>query len=73
MTKLPRVSGWECIRALAKVDFYYVRQVGSHVVLRRDEPFAQIVVPLHCELHRGTLRDIIRDAGLTVEVFVGLL
>jgi predicted RNA binding protein YcfA (HicA-like mRNA interferase family) len=43
MTKLPRVSGRECMRALNKAAFYFKRQEGSHVILRRDAPFAQTV------------------------------
>jgi len=70
---LPRVSGQECIKALQRVGFVVVRQQGSHVVVRRNDPFAQLVVPDHKELDRGTLRAIIRQAGLTVDEFVGLL
>jgi predicted RNA binding protein YcfA (HicA-like mRNA interferase family) len=73
MTKLPAISSRECIRALAKAGFYFVRQTGSHIVLRRDEPLKQVVVPEHKELAAGTLRRIIRDAGLTVDEFVELL
>ena len=43
MTKLPRASGRECIDALARLGFRVVRQSGSHVVLRRDEPYAHSV------------------------------
>ena len=43
------------------------------MILRRDDPFAQLVVPDHQELDRGTLRAIIRQAGLTVEDFKNLL
>jgi predicted RNA binding protein YcfA (HicA-like mRNA interferase family) len=42
-------------------------------VLRRSDPFTQVVVPDHRELDRGTLRAIIRQAGLSVEEFVELL
>jgi len=73
MTKLPRVSGRECVKALERAGFRVVRQKGSHIIMRRNEPFAQVVVPDHHELHTGTLRDIIRDTGLTVEEFVDLL
>jgi predicted RNA binding protein YcfA (HicA-like mRNA interferase family) len=73
MTKLPSVSGRDCIKALEKVSFYFKRQEGSHVILRRDDPFAQTSVPLHKELDRGTLRAIIRQAGLSVDEFVKLL
>lgn len=72
MSKLPRISGRECIKALEKIGFYRKHQVGSHVVLRRNEPYAQTVVPDHRELDRGTLRAIIRQAGLTVEEFLNL-
>ncbi len=59
MSKLPRISGRECAKALRKAGFYLKRQEGSHMVLRRDNPFAQVVVPDHKELDRGTLRAII--------------
>lgn len=70
MTKLPRIAGRKCIKALNKVDFYLKRQEGSHIILRRASPFAQVVVPDHKELDRGTLRAIIRQAGLSVEDFI---
>ena len=73
MTGLPRISGRACVKALGKAGFYLKRQHGSHMIVRRDEPFAQVVVPDHKELDRGTLRAIIRQAGLGVEEFVGLL
>lgn len=73
MSKLPNISGRTCIRALAKVGFYFVRQKGSHVYIRRDHPFAQISVPNHQELDKGTLREIINQAGLTVDQFIELL
>ena len=72
MSSLPRISGRECIKALLKVGFVQRRQHGSHIILRRTEPFAQLVVPDHKELDRGTLRAIIHQAGLTVEEFVRL-
>lgn len=73
MSKLPRISGRECVKALGKIGFYLKRQEGSHIILRRNDPFVQIVVPDHKELDRGTLRAIIRQAGLGVEEFVKLL
>jgi len=73
MIKLPRISGRECVRALEKQGFYFKRQAGSHIILRRDDPFSQIVVPDHKELDRGTLRAIIRQAGLSIDEFSNLL
>lgn len=73
MSRLPGISGRDCVKALDKVGFYLKRQHGSHLILRRDNPFAQVVVPNHKELDRGTLRSIIRQAGLGVDEFVRLL
>ena len=73
MSKLPLTSGKECVQALKKTGSYFKRQEGSHIILRCDNPFAQVVVPDHKELDRGTLRVIIRQAGLKVDDFVNLL
>ncbi len=73
MSQLPSISGRECVRAPEKVGCVFRRQEGSHMVLRREEPFGQLVVPDHRELDRGTLRAIIRQAGLNVNQFVELL
>ena len=73
MSKLPVISGSVCVKVLEKVGFYFKRQEGSHIILRRNDPFAQVVVPNHKELDRGTLRAIIRQAGISVDEFVKLL
>jgi predicted RNA binding protein YcfA (HicA-like mRNA interferase family) len=49
------------------------RQQSSHIIMRRDDPFTQVVVPDHKELDSGTLRAIIRQAGLSVDEFKSLL
>ena len=73
MTQLPGISGRECVKALEKAGFHVKRQRGSHISLVREDPFAQVVVPDHKELDRGTLRAIIRQSGLSVDDFVSLL
>ncbi|HZA24253.1 MAG TPA: type II toxin-antitoxin system HicA family toxin [Dehalococcoidia bacterium] len=74
MSRLPRgLSGNEVVRALLRAGFYVRRQRGSHVVLRRDEPFAQVVVPAHRSIDTGTLAAILEGAGLSVEEFRRLL
>jgi predicted RNA binding protein YcfA (HicA-like mRNA interferase family) len=70
MSGLPQLSGRDCVKALAKVGFYIKRQQGSHMILRRDEPYTQVVVPDHKTLDRGTLRAIIRQTGLSTEEFL---
>jgi predicted RNA binding protein YcfA (HicA-like mRNA interferase family) len=73
MSKLPVVSGVQCIKVLEKAGFVVYRQRGSHITLVRTDPKAQTTVPNHKELDRGTLRAIIRQAGLSVDEFVALL
>ena len=74
MSKLPRgLSGNEVEQALRRAGFYFKRQKGSHIVLRRDEPFAQVVVPAHRSIDTGTLAAILDGAGLTLEQFLDLL
>ena len=74
MSKLPRgLSGKEVIKALERAGFYIRRRKGSHIVLRRNNPFAQVVVPDHKSIDTGTLASILDGAGLTVEDFIELL
>jgi predicted RNA binding protein YcfA (HicA-like mRNA interferase family) len=75
MPKLPRVSGAEVIRALERLGFLQVRQRGSHVVLKRTGPdrVAGCVVPLHPELALGTLRGILKQAGVRAEELIAQL
>jgi predicted RNA binding protein YcfA (HicA-like mRNA interferase family) len=72
VSKLPQISGEECIRALIRAGFYIDRQKGSHVILLNDSG-ARPVVPMHRPIKKGTLRGIISDAGLTVDEFLDLL
>jgi predicted RNA binding protein YcfA (HicA-like mRNA interferase family) len=73
MSRLPVISGRQCVRALEKVGFAEDHQTGGHIVLRRENPIDTISVPNHRELRKGTLRAIIKQAGLTVDEFVELL
>jgi predicted RNA binding protein YcfA (HicA-like mRNA interferase family) len=73
MTKLPTdLSGQELIRILLKLGFVFQRQRGSHVILRRESPFARVSVPDHKVLRVGTLRTILREVGLSVEQLAAL-
>ena len=58
MNRLPQVSGSEVVRALQKIGFSVRRQHGSHIILRRDMPFAQTVVPNHRQIDRGELCEL---------------
>lgn len=74
MSGLPSVSGREVVKALTKSGYEQDRQRGSHIILRQvASPHRRLVVPDHNEVARGTLRAIIRQAGLTVNEFKALL
>ena len=74
MSVLPRVSGREVVKALLKIGYEQDRQRGSHIILRQvAAPHRRLVVPDHSEVAKGTLRAIIRQAGLTVDEFKALL
>ena len=74
MSTLPHVSGRKVVQALLKIGYEKDRQKGSHIVMRQIlYPHRRIVVPDHKEVAKGTLRAIIRHAGLTVEEFAKLL
>lgn len=73
MSRLPAISGAECVKALGKVGFTVYRQRGSHITVIRKSPPSQTTIPNHRELDRGLLRAIIRQAGLTEDEFIALL
>ncbi len=75
MPKLPSVSGERVVRALKRAGFVELRQKGSHVSLekRTAESVLKTVVPMHPTLAKGTLSDILKQAGLTLEEFLDLL
>lgn len=64
---LPVISGAQLIRALERLGWEVVRQRGSHVRLHHPDRLTFLVVPLHREPKRGTLRGILRDASLDVD------
>jgi predicted RNA binding protein YcfA (HicA-like mRNA interferase family) len=73
--KLPSVSGERVIRALKRAGFAELRQKGSHVSLekRTSEIVLRTVAPRHSVLAKGTLADILKQSGLTVDEFLELL
>jgi len=72
MSRLPVCSGEDAIRAFQKLGYQADHQTGSHIILRHPQ-MRRLTVPNHRELARGTLRAIIREAGLTKEEFFDLL
>lgn len=73
MGKLSNISGKDAVRAFGKAGWSVRGQVGSHRVLTRAGVRCNLTVPMHPELAPGTLRSLIRNAGLTVDEFLDLL
>lgn len=70
---LPRISGQAAVLALERAGFRVVGTRGSHCKLRHPERARVVIVPLHLELATGTLRSILRQAGMSAEEFRALL
>ena len=67
---LPVLSGRRVVRIFEKFGWEIARQRGNHIILVKEGSIATLSVPDHKEVARGTLRSLIRDAGLTVDEFV---
>jgi predicted RNA binding protein YcfA (HicA-like mRNA interferase family) len=70
--KLPILSGREIIKALNKIGFVPVRQRGSHVFMRHPDG-RRTVVPIHKEVNKSTLIDILGQTKLTKSELLKLL
>ena len=73
MGRLSNISGKEAYKAFRKAGWQTVGQVGSHLVMIKPGVRVNLSVPQHNELSVGTLRALIRNAGLTVDEFLELL
>lgn len=74
MTKLPVLSGLAVVKALSKIGYDVDHQTGSHIILRKTEyPHRRLSIPNHPSIAKGTLRAIIKQAGLSREEFFELL
>ena len=72
--EMPVLKPKQVVAALEKAGFELRRQTGSHVIMHKSGIRYPISVPQHpIDLPKGTLRAIIRQAGLTVDEFLGLL
>ena len=72
MAKLPRISGMKAVKAFNKAGWFAARQTG-HTIMVKPGSEVTLSVPRHKELDRGTLRKLIKLAGLSVDEFVELL
>ena len=71
--RLPFISGRDAVRAFERDGCRMVRQRGSHMIMAKLGISVVLSIPDHRELKRGTLRGLIRKAGLDVSSFLALL
>lgn len=70
MGKLRVFSGSELIKIFSKIGYETDHQTGSHIILRNiNYPYRRMTVPNHKTIAKGTLRGLIREAGLTLDEF----
>ena len=70
MPSLPVISGRKTVRAFEKLGWQVVRQRGSHIIMVKDGEMTTLSIPDHKEIAKGTLRSLIRSAGITVDEFI---
>jgi predicted RNA binding protein YcfA (HicA-like mRNA interferase family) len=73
MGRLSNISGKEAAKAFQKAGWQPIGQVGSHLVMVKPLVRANLSIPQHKVLSVGTLRALIRNAGLDVDQFLKLL
>ncbi len=73
MSRMPQVTARELIAFLKRNGFIEDRQIGSHLTLWNAQRGVSVTVPVHtgCNVGRGLAVRILKDAGFTVEQFVG--
>ena len=73
--RLPALRPRDVIRALERAGFFVARTSGSHHFMKHpDHPERSVTIASHAtDLKPGTLRAIIKQAGLTAEGFLELL
>jgi predicted RNA binding protein YcfA (HicA-like mRNA interferase family) len=73
MAALPVLSGRKAVRAFENLGWQVARKRGSHIILVKAGEITTLSIPDHKEVAKGTLRSLIRAAGITVEEFAGQL
>jgi len=68
--KLPRITAEKIIKVLKSKGFVLVRQSGSHMIFKNEKGI-RVTVPYHSGviLHPKVLKNIMKDAELTIEDF----
>ncbi len=71
--KLPAdIHGTDAVKALRRLGFTSDHQTGSHNIMRGSDGRI-VVVPMHKPIRRGTLRGVLRQAGVSLAEFLRAL
>lgn len=70
MPLLPALHGREVAAVFERLGWCIARQQGSYIIMTREGSIATLAVPAHKEVAKGTLRSLIRAAGITVQEFL---
>ena len=73
MPPVPVLRPRDVVRAFERLGWHVARQRGSHIIMTRPGSIVTLSIPDHNEVARGTLRDLIGKAGITVDRFLNAL
>jgi len=60
-------SGKQIVRVLRRIGFSVDHQRGSHIFMHNLERNISVIVPLHKEVKKGVLNNIIKKVGITID------
>ena len=72
MSRLPVCSGADAVKAFCRLGYVMDHQTGSHIILRHSN-MRRLTIPNHRELAKGTLRSLLREAGISRDQFIEIL
>jgi predicted RNA binding protein YcfA (HicA-like mRNA interferase family) len=68
-SSLPKASGRQHVKAFCSIGWIKRRQSGSHIALSKPGYPVLLSIPDHKEVNMGTLKQLVRVAGLTDEEY----
>jgi predicted RNA binding protein YcfA (HicA-like mRNA interferase family) len=73
VSRLGSYRGEDVVKAFQRAGWEIARVRSSHIILEKEGSVATLSVPVHKgkNVKKGTLRDFIKDAELSIEEFLG--
>jgi len=73
-SKYPVLPPNDIIKALSKIGFSKTSQRGSHAKFKNNiDPIKTVIIPMHNEIAKGTLKAILEQANISLDEFLKLL